>query len=121
MKRIYEARAHLDRALALDPLCARSYVLLSKEQRSSLGSRVSTFSLLKSWLPRFPLLQTVQTNCSGRRDLVAYAKLLAGETDQPADPVKLIAPMLARFMATDRGFARARRPNSRSGPSSAPR
>ena len=44
------------------------------------------------------------------RDLVAYAAALGREQGQPiGDPTKLIAPMLARFMATDRGFAKARR------------
>ncbi|MBR0752159.1 DUF2274 domain-containing protein [Bradyrhizobium jicamae] len=43
------------------------------------------------------------------RDLVAYAEALARESGQRIDPAKLIAPMLARFMATDRGFAKARR------------
>ena len=41
------------------------------------------------------------------RDLVAYGQILGGTT--PIDPVKLIGPMLERFMATDRGFASARR------------
>ena len=44
------------------------------------------------------------------RDLAAYAEVLARETGQPAaDPVRLIVPMLERFIATDRGFAKARR------------
>lgn len=44
------------------------------------------------------------------RDLVAYAEVLARETGEPApDPVKLIVPMLERFIATDREFAKARR------------
>ncbi len=43
------------------------------------------------------------------RDLVAYAEVLARASGQPVEPVKLIAPMLARFMATDREFAKARR------------
>jgi hypothetical protein len=44
------------------------------------------------------------------RDLVAYAEVLALEGGQHvADPAKLIAPMIARFMATDRAFAKARR------------
>jgi hypothetical protein len=44
------------------------------------------------------------------RDLVAYAAIL-GRTNghAPPDPAKLIVPMLERFMATDRGFAKARR------------
>ena len=46
------------------------------------------------------------------RDLLAYVEILARETGQPIpDPLKLVAPMLARFMATDRAFARARRRN----------
>lgn len=44
------------------------------------------------------------------RDLVAYAQALAGETGQPiGDPIRLIVPMLQRFIETDRGFAQARR------------
>ena len=43
------------------------------------------------------------------RDLVAYAEALARETGAVVEPVKLIAPMLERFMATDRAFAKARR------------
>jgi hypothetical protein len=42
--------------------------------------------------------------------LVAYAEVLARESGQPvSDPVRLIVPMLERFIATDRGFAKARR------------
>jgi hypothetical protein len=43
------------------------------------------------------------------RNLRAYAEALAGQSGQPIEPVKLIAPMLARFMATDREFAKLRR------------
>ncbi len=43
------------------------------------------------------------------RDLVAYAEVLARETGAAVEPVKLIAPMLERFMSTDRAFAAARR------------
>ena len=44
------------------------------------------------------------------RDLVAYADLLGSEQGKPiGDPVRLIVPMLQRFIATDRGFAKARR------------
>ena len=47
------------------------------------------------------------------RDLVAYAEVLARESGQPAvDPVKLIVPMLERFIATDRGFAKEKRSGS---------
>jgi len=57
-----------------------------------------------------PVKITVELPAALHRDLVAYAEVLARETGQPAtDPVKLIAPMLERFMAIDRGFAKARR------------
>jgi hypothetical protein len=43
------------------------------------------------------------------RDLAAYAEALGHETGQPVnDPAKLIAPMLARFIASDRAFAKVR-------------
>jgi hypothetical protein len=57
-----------------------------------------------------PVKVSVELPASVHRDLVAYAKALAGESGQSvADPSKLVAPMLARFMATDRGFAKLRR------------
>ena len=43
------------------------------------------------------------------RDLVAYAEVLGRETGQKLEPAKLVAPMVVRFMATDRAFLRARR------------
>ncbi|MGY8664241.1 DUF2274 domain-containing protein [Bradyrhizobium sp. UFLA05-109] len=57
-----------------------------------------------------PVKVTHELPANVHRDLTAYAELLALESDQPAgDPVKLIAPMLARFMAMDRAFAKLRR------------
>lgn len=57
-----------------------------------------------------PVKVSVELPAGLHRDLVAYAEVLARETGQPiADPVKLIVPMLQRFIATDRGFARARK------------
>lgn len=56
-----------------------------------------------------PVRLTVELPAATHRDLIAYAETLGRETGQPVEPVKLIAPMLARFMATDRGFAKARR------------
>ena len=56
-----------------------------------------------------PVKVSLELPASVHRDLVAYAKALASESGQPiSDPGKLIAPMLARFMATDRAFAKAR-------------
>ncbi|WP_323010602.1 DUF2274 domain-containing protein [Paracoccus sp. (in: a-proteobacteria)] len=57
-----------------------------------------------------PVKVTVELPAALHRDLTAYAEVLARESGQPAaDPVKLIVPMLKRFIATDRGFAKARR------------
>ena len=57
-----------------------------------------------------PVKVTVELPASVHRDLVAYAEILARDSGQAAaDPVRLIVPMLERFMATDRGFAKARR------------
>lgn len=57
-----------------------------------------------------PVKTTVELPGPLRRDLVAYADVLARESGQPvADPLKLIVPMLERFIATDREFIRQRR------------
>lgn len=57
-----------------------------------------------------PVKLTVELPAAVHRDLVAYAELLGRETGQPVEePAKLIAPMVERFMATDRGFGKARR------------
>lgn len=57
-----------------------------------------------------PVKVTVDLPAAVHRDLVAYAKVMAGENGQAApNPEKLIAPMLQRFMATDRAFARLRK------------
>ncbi|WFU43560.1 DUF2274 domain-containing protein [Bradyrhizobium sp. CB82] len=57
-----------------------------------------------------PVKVTHELPASVHRDLVAYADALARESGQSiSDPAKLIAPMLARFMATDRAFAKRRR------------
>lgn len=53
---------------------------------------------------------TVELPATLHRDLTAYAEILSrGNGRPPTDPVRLIAPMLERFIATDRGFAKARR------------
>lgn len=58
-----------------------------------------------------PVKVTAELPAQVHRDLVAYAEALAREAGQQIEPAKLIAPMLARFMATDRGFAKLRRTN----------
>jgi hypothetical protein len=63
-----------------------------------------------------PVRLTIELSAATHRDLVAYGQALARETGQGAvETAKLVAPMLARFMATDRAFAKLRR-----GPASEP-
>lgn len=60
-----------------------------------------------------PVKLTVELPAAVHRDLQAYADMLGGESGQVvADPAKLISPMLARFMATDRAFKARRRNQS---------
>jgi hypothetical protein len=57
-----------------------------------------------------PIRLTIELPASVHRDLVAYGHVLARETGKSTiEPAKLIGPMLTRFMATDREFARSRR------------
>jgi hypothetical protein len=56
-----------------------------------------------------PVKLTIELPAQLNRDLTAYADVLGRETGQTIEPAKLIAPMLARFMSTDRAFARSRR------------
>jgi hypothetical protein len=61
-----------------------------------------------------PVKVTVELPATVHRDLVAYAEILGREGGQPIrDPVKLIVPMLTRFMAADRAFTKARRARHR--------
>jgi hypothetical protein len=52
---------------------------------------------------------TVELPAAVHRDLMVYAEVLGRENSQAIEPAKLVAPMLARFMSTDRAFLRARR------------
>jgi hypothetical protein len=56
-----------------------------------------------------PVKLTVELSAAVHRDLVAYAEVLGRETGHVIEPARVVAPMLARFMLTDRGFAKARR------------
>ena len=58
-----------------------------------------------------PVKLTIELPAAVHRDLVAYAEILARTNGDavPPDPVKLVAPMLQRFMATDKGFSKAKR------------
>lgn len=55
-----------------------------------------------------PVRMTVELPAATHRDLVAYADTLAAQTGQAIEPAKLIAPMVAQFMETDREFRRTR-------------
>jgi hypothetical protein len=57
-----------------------------------------------------PVRLTVELPAALHREHVAYAEALGRETGQAGvEPAKLIGPMLARFMETDRVFAKLRR------------
>ncbi|HWU14737.1 MAG TPA: DUF2274 domain-containing protein [Caulobacter sp.] len=57
-----------------------------------------------------PVKLTLDLPAAIHRDLVAYAQAHAAQTGgKAAEPVRLIAPMLARFMSTDRAFIRGRK------------
>ncbi|WP_131114769.1 DUF2274 domain-containing protein [Lichenihabitans psoromatis] len=63
-----------------------------------------------------PVKVTVDLPATLHRDLAAYAEILGREAGHPpADPIRLIVPMLERFIATDRAFSKARRSTSSSG------
>jgi hypothetical protein len=56
-----------------------------------------------------PVKLTLELPAAIHRDLVAYTEVLSRQTGQKLEPAKLVAPMLARFMSTDRAFARLQR------------
>jgi hypothetical protein len=57
-----------------------------------------------------PVKISIELPAAVHRALVAYAEVLSHATGQAvSDPAKLIAPMIERFMATDRAFTKARR------------
>jgi len=55
-----------------------------------------------------PVKLSVSLPAALHRNLIAYAEVLAKETGKSVEPAKLIAPMLEKFIASDRGFAKAR-------------
>lgn len=64
-----------------------------------------------------PIKVTLELPASLHRDLATYASVLTRETGRPVgDPVRLIVPMLERFIATDRAFAKARKATDESLP-----
>ncbi|WP_434721310.1 DUF2274 domain-containing protein [Mesorhizobium sp. RIZ17] len=64
-----------------------------------------------------PVKVTVDFPAALHRDLTRYAEILGRETgNPPADPLRLIVPMLERFIATDRAFAKEKRSSGGSRP-----
>lgn len=59
-----------------------------------------------------PVKLTIELPAAVHRDLHAYAAALAAETGDTVEPARLITPMLARFMATDRAFRKVGKPGS---------
>jgi hypothetical protein len=55
-----------------------------------------------------PVKLSVTLPAGLHRDLVAYAQILAHESGQKVEPAQLVASMLERFIASDRGFRKAR-------------
>jgi hypothetical protein len=56
-----------------------------------------------------PVKLAIELPAAVHRDLVNYAEALSRETGQSVnDPAKLVAPMLTRFIASDRAFAKLR-------------
>ncbi|KAF0135462.1 MAG: hypothetical protein FD139_2672 [Methylocystaceae bacterium] len=55
-----------------------------------------------------PVKLSVSLPAELHRNLIAYAEVLANETGKTVDPTKLIAPMLEKFIASDRGFRKMR-------------
>ncbi len=63
-----------------------------------------------------PVKVSLELPAQLHRDLVAYAEAVGNQNGQPiGDPVRLIVPMLTRFIGTDRAFARSRRRSQPSG------
>jgi hypothetical protein len=61
-----------------------------------------------------PVKLTIELPAAVHRDLVVYAEALGQGTGKATiEPAKLIPPMLSRFMATDRAFAKLRRTRSK--------
>jgi hypothetical protein len=65
------------------------------------------------------VLQREMNDATRRRDRDAVLAF-QGQQAAPVDPIRLIVPILKRFIATDRGFAKSRRGSSDSDDGSDP-
>lgn len=68
-----------------------------------------------------PVKLTIELPAALFADLTDYGVILgnASVPPVPVEPARLVVPMLQRFLASDRGFAKARR-SSRAGARSSP-
>lgn len=64
---------------------------------------------LASLLDDTPVKLTIELPATVHRDLLAYGEAMAQDGGRVVDPLKLAPAMLARFMSTDREFAKRRR------------
>jgi hypothetical protein len=71
---------------------------------------------LSEILDETPVKLTVELPAPVHRDLVAYGEALGREGGRSVEAVKLIPPMLARFMSTDRAFSRMKQPGRKANP-----
>jgi len=56
-----------------------------------------------------PVKVTLELPAALHRELVTYAEALSRESGQQiGDPIRLVVPMLERFISTDRGFSALR-------------
>jgi hypothetical protein len=55
-----------------------------------------------------PVRLTIELAAETHRMLLAYAEAYARQSGQEIEPHRLIGPMLARFMGSDRAFVRGR-------------
>ncbi|MAW88237.1 MAG: hypothetical protein CMJ42_17100 [Phyllobacteriaceae bacterium] len=59
-----------------------------------------------------PVKLSIELPAEVHRDLVAYAEVMSRDSRGTSpEPARLIVPMVQRFMATDRAFARLRKSN----------
>lgn len=56
-----------------------------------------------------PVRLTLELPAAVHRDLIAYAEAVSKEGGRSIEPAKLAPIMLARFMSTDRAFAKIKK------------
>ncbi len=95
----FPVRVLVTRDLVLDPIASEETVMSKLKLAATEDDK--------------PVRLTVEVPAAVHRDLAMYAEALGQGASKAVDPGKLIPPMLARFMATDRAFAKLRRTKSK--------